>query len=235
MLMFKEFLHMFVVNRAPHLTGDRITFEFAPRTAESPTHTKDGRPIVYIQEPTDDARHIALGRYMDTWSRLEAALGTMLSHATGIEYTKIHVLMNALGTRGELDVITVLGPVGLNVDLQAALSKLLARIKTNNTRRNNIVHGSWILEIRILDWNGQIGTRLNQYRYYEPSDPEAEQAVHLPENRDVRDKYLFSIQRIQALTRELSRLTNDIAIFNGDRVGAPAGQRAVLVRRPPQN
>ena len=64
--------------------------------------------------------------------------------ATGMNPNNVHVLMNALGIRGDLDVLTVLGPIGLDEATTANLIALLERVKANNTRRNNIVHGASI-------------------------------------------------------------------------------------------
>ncbi len=170
--MLKHFSELVVVNRTKGLIRGSVDITFARQAADSPTHTPDGNPILYIEEPEDDQRHIALGKFMDAWSSLEIPIGTLLAKATGTERENIAVLMNALGTRGQLDVISVLGRVGLDDAAAVELTDILERVKTSNTRRNHIVHGRWILEARLYNANGRVLMRLEQKRLYDVSNPE---------------------------------------------------------------
>ena len=238
-MMFQEFYKLFVVNNIAHLcpTG-QLTLEYAPRTVGSPSHREDGTPIIYIEEPADDERHTVLGRFMDAWSRLEHSLTIMLSDTLGIVPPLVYPITNSLGTRGLHDVLKMLRPIGLKEVGQTRLMALLDRVKTQNTRRNSIAHGAWVLELRLYDWGGNIGTRRFQYRFYEPSSPEERQALadkQNPKHRDMRAKYMFSIARISSITREIGRLREDIEGFNLGLMGVPEGQRLFAVEFPPHN
>lgn len=230
--MLKGFDEIVVVNRTNGLVTSNLKVETdppTPHTPESPDFTPDGTPIAYVKEPMDNRRHIALGRFMDAWSKLESAIATVLCDSTGLDRKEANVLMNALGTRGQLDVIDVLGGSGLSDAQQAELVALMGRVRTNNTRRNYIVHGNWVLEVRLYNANGKLLVRLHQQRRYPVSDKTVRNALNKPENKRDRLKYVFSIPRIDAITKELEQLKDDISEFNRVRHGLPEGSRRYLV------
>lgn len=227
--MLEHFSELCFVNRAHDLTGGGCDISFEAQTDDSATHTEDGRPILYVKEPEGDERHIALGKFMDAWSDVERVVGTLLSHVVGTPSENIAVLMNALGTRGQMDVLNVLGRIGLSEAETDALTALLERLKTNNTRRNHIVHGRWMLELRAYSHNGRLITRLEQFRIYDVSDPAMRRALRHVENRRERSKYMFSIRRILALSKELKQLSKDFSAFYRKRKGLPEGAQQYLV------
>lgn len=134
---------------------------------------------------------------------------------------------------GDLDVLNVLGPPSLTPKTRGEMNALLDRVRTQNTRRNRIVHGSWTLELRLFNWNGVVGVRRYQYRYYKPNDEATELAIMKGQSRDARSKYLFSISRIDALTNEMLRLATDLQEFIAQIDGRPKGSRGVLLRGGP--
>jgi hypothetical protein len=227
-LNLKEFQQLLFVNRAKTLLKTiNVTNEH--KTEASPEFTVDGSPIIYVVEPVDDERHIVLGKFMDAWSLLEIAIAEMLADVTGVDVANIPVLMNALGTRGELDVISILGPTGLKPSQREALTKLLGRIKDNNTKRNRIVHGHWVLEVWLYDWNGRLGLRRYQHRMYDPSDPDVRRSLSDPTSKAARAGYMFSLPRIKGVTAEVRKLATDISRFTALKHGIVLGPRRYLV------
>jgi len=227
--MLTGFDHFLVVDRTNGLLTGGFEVSLAPQTADSPEHNSSGMPIIYIKEPTDNARHIALGKFMDAWSKLENCIASSLCDATGLHRMNADVLMNALGTRGQLEVISLLGFSGLPAAQETTLRALLGRVRNNNTRRNHIVHGSWALEAKLYDANGKAIVRLTQQRRYPVSDPEMREALKRPENKRERAKYVFSVRRIQGITKELEQLSEDFSAFHRVRHGLPEGTRRYLV------
>lgn len=227
--MLDEFRELRVINRTRGLIRGNFTVSWEPQTATSPSHDANGHPIIYVKEPNDDERHIALGRFMDAWSTLEDGVATMLSDATGIDLGTVPTFMNALGMRGQLDVISVLGPAGLSDAQQKELAALLDRVKTKNTKRNHLVHGSWLLEYKLLNRKDSLVRVVTQYRVYEPSDPALRDAIKDQSNRKERDKYMFSIARIHTLIEEVNVLRKDVSKFNRVRRGLPEGAQQFRV------
>lgn len=221
--MLREFQQMLVLNKTG-LDPFRATFEFTPQKPDSPT-TKNGNPIIYVEEPSDNSRHIALGRYLDAWSRVETGISALVRRSTGSQIGQAHILMNALGMHGALDVLNVMPINGISKAQHSKLCALLDRVKNQNTNRNRIVHGKWLLELRLFDWGGKIGVRRFQYRYYPPSDPQVIEAIRSETDKRARKKYLFSIPRVEGITAEVLRLSEELQEFMAEIDNRPKGTR----------
>lgn len=227
--LFKQFTELRVVNRTNGLIRGDFTIRLDPEVEPRPAHEPDGSHIVYIREPRGNERHIVLGKFMDVWSQLESCIAVMLCDSAGIALRNGSVFMNALGTRGQTDVIALMAPQKLTNPQKVELTALLERIKRANTRRNHIVHGQWALEAILQNHNGRVGTKLTQYRIYSVSDPAVRDAMRQPENRDERAKYMFSVARIRSLTKSLDRLANDVSAFWKRVRGMPPDAKRFLV------
>ena len=156
---------------------------------------------------------MALGRFMDEWSKLEIALGSLLSRALKLGSGQLPALANSLGTRGILDVLSVQMTrklPGANVELA---QKLLDRVKEKNTQRNYLTHGFWILEWNIVDQGGRPAAIPRVYRGYTPTDPDVAERLKDPRNRKERLRFMFTVKRIDALSLSVGALCLDISRF----------------------
>jgi len=177
----------------------------------------DGRYKIVLFQPTGDERHVALGKFMDAWSKVEMNIRLILSVLIDTDNETMPTVMNALGTRGQLDVMLSLAHVKLTAQANIEIEALLERIKVNNTKRNYIVHGYWALEFKLVSQGNKPGLVHRQYRVYDPSGiPLPKGAAEQAESA----KYRFSIPRINSLTTELMRIWTDLGAFMNKHIGA---------------
>lgn len=163
--------------------------------------------------PDEDERHIALGKFMDRWSGLEQQMRCLLGGILNTEPAHMPVIMNSLGTRGQLDVLMALGSRIFDDNSFVELSAILSRIKEANTRRNYIVHGHWLTEV-LMRWHGKTPAVVYKvYRAYLPSDPDKEMLARDIKNKKDREKYYFSVRRIHAIAQSIFQCTGHLANF----------------------
>lgn len=190
-----------------------IPLDDGPLPDPTPVKMPSGNYKVPFIQPNDDRRHVALGVFMDEWSKLEMKLSILLSAALSTRLKEMPVLMNALGNHGQRAVIDALLSPRLSKQAADELAPILERIKNNNTRRNHLVHGYWHLEIVVTDRNGVPHPSYRQYRRYDPSDPEIRRALDKREKSAARKNYMFSLPRILAIATELRRIREDLGEF----------------------
>lgn len=168
--------------------------------------------LIYSQ-PDRRERHYALGEFLDAWSRLEQQIARAIARTVGIEWTQASVLMNGLGNRGQMETIKALLPARLDANGTTELFALCERIKVNNTKRNYLIHGYWLLEVVVKDRNGVPHANFREYRRYDPGDPRVTELLDLRTDKKARKTYMFSIARIRTITSEVRRLTADLRAF----------------------
>jgi hypothetical protein len=178
-----------------------------------PARKEDGTYCFPLYQPDDDERHIALGKIMDAWSKLEMALAQLLSKLLKLPFERMPPLVNSLGNKGVQGAIKDLAPTAFHGEELERLYAMLDRVKKNATRRNNLAHGLWILEWFILDRRGVPYVQPKQVRAYSPSDAETREKIANPRNRKERKNYMFELRRICAIARSIDGLTNDLQRF----------------------
>lgn len=204
------FVEVLVFNPTTHEIEWRFVKDGPP---VAPKLQSTGKYRLELIQPNNDARHIALGRFLDAWSRLEQQIARALAGALAIPWERTSALMNGLGNRGQVDTLRALLPNQLSGEDAETLNRILDRVKANNTKRNNIIHGYWILEVVITDRNGAPHPNYREYRRYDPSDPTVAALLDQRANKHARKSYMFSVARINAITKELERLRDDLASF----------------------
>lgn len=182
----------------------------------------DGNFTLALIQPHCPERHTALGRFMDQWSKLEIALGILLRQVLRIEHRQLPALMNSLGIRGILDVVSAHLASNTTENCKEVGSKLLERVKEKNTQRNSLIHGFWMLEWNLVDQGGRPAAIPRVYRAYEPTDPEAAERLRDTRNKKDRLRYMFSIKRIEALVSANEDLTFEISAFSHQFYQNPA-------------
>lgn len=183
-----------------------------------PERTEDGRYNIVLLQPAGDERHTALGRFMDSWSKLEMALGQTLALVLKLKLDQTPALINSLGTRGIIDTIKDMAPAMLSDDRMGELLSLLDSVKENATRRNNLAHGFWMLEWFIRERRGEPYLQCVQYRAYEPTDAGLRKKIEDPKNKRERLRYMFTIKRILAISASIDNLAARIQSFNRDQL-----------------
>lgn len=105
----------------------------------------------------------------------------------------------------------------LNKKAFEKLDKLLIRVKTQATFRNRIVHGTWMMAIKIhRHKNGTEVKRTNKWvRWYQPSDPEmVRKMMGPPKNSKLLADYQFDIPRLNQLAEAAFDLGQEIKAFS---------------------
>lgn len=198
-----------------NLTVADFDFLLVPETGPIPSPQslllENGKYLITIIQPQDTVRHALLGCFMDEWSKVEMQLARLLGLALSLNQDEMPVVMNALGTRGQRELIEALLIPRLKDDAALALSNILARVKSNATKRNYIVHGYWHLEVVVTDRNGVPWPNYRQFRRYDPSDSAARAALGERANSAARKTYMFSLPRIRKLSSDLGGLWDELS------------------------
>ena len=146
----------------------RFEFQIQPDEGEMPDHTPELLPSgafrIPMVQPQDDLRHIALGRFMDQWSKLEMQIARLLGLILNTSNEDMPVIMNSLGSRGQRETLEALLVPRLSPEKAEKLTLLLTAFKTNATKRNYFAHGYWHLEVVVCDRNGVPWPSYRQYR-----------------------------------------------------------------------
>lgn len=166
-----------------------------------------------LAPPETDERHIELGKFMDSWSELESAISNLLSKILSTDLSHMPVLMNSLGTRGQTDVISVIGAEMFSEPSATELAKLVEQIRTNNTRRNNIVHGRWVTEVLLRLHGATPAVVYKIYRAYTPSNVSEASLSREFKNAKEREKYYFSLPRIRSISESIENLAAALSTF----------------------
>ncbi|MDB5693711.1 MAG: hypothetical protein JWO81_2774 [Alphaproteobacteria bacterium] len=172
-----------------------------------------------MEQPTNNERHTALGGFMDAWSKVEMAVSILLSEMLSTDLNNMPPLMNSLGSRGQFDVLNELGASTFDKAAFEELEKLTNRFKANNTRRNYITHGYWLLEILVRNHGGNPALVYQQIRAYSPTNRLEREKLSDRRNVKERTKYYFTLTRLRALTGELHRLWEDLGAFRSKYFG----------------
>lgn len=200
-----------VQNRTNKAVEFQIQPDHGPIPAPTPLMLPNGSFQIPMIQPQDDSRHIALGRFMDQWSKLEMQIARLLGLAMSTNNDEMPVVMNALGSRGQRECLETLLLPRLEAEAAQKLSAFLVSFKHNATKRNYLAHGYWHLEVIIADRNGVPWANYRQFRRYNPSNAAVRKA--LDERRDPKSRkaYMFSVARINAISSELERLWHELS------------------------
>ena len=212
-----EFEYMTVQNMA----NRELNVSFPPSDQTNwtrpPLIGEDGKFNLVFDQPTDQRRHYALGKYMNAWSNLELRLKTWLAAIFQFSTEDLTALLNALGMRGILEALRAHAFKDLDETDAKTLEKLLERVKENNTRRNHIAHGFWMLEWHVREKGPKVFATCHIYRTYLPSNADSREAIKNYKNRKERTKYMFSVARIESSAKGLDTLSEELGNFFSGR------------------
>ena len=134
---------------------------------------------------------MALGRYMDAFSRLEGRMKVVVEEVLKLNRVTANSIGATLMTKQLIDLLEA--SVKNNFpDYSARITKLCERLSRRNMRRNHIIHGRWIL-VFIIENEGS-GSEAYWVRDYNHINPDIE---NLPYDDPKRlGIYTFTIQAL---------------------------------------
>jgi hypothetical protein len=166
--------------------------------------------------PTEP-RDLALGQYMDAWSRLETFILLVLRELLGTDERAVRAVAAALSAKQLKDLLTTLGTMRLTDVGAKRLTTLCERFSKHNTKRNNIVHGGWALTTIINDAPGGKSLITTTWvRSYTPVQYEAAQNAGRYDLPKVGGVTAFTIPQMQTAMDHVLTLMGEFSIFYGE-------------------
>jgi hypothetical protein len=161
-------------------------------------------------------RDLALGRFMDEWSQLEASLRDLLhilSQAPSEAAFSIAAAIPDLGRMNEL--LQALGQLYLEKDDQDELAAIGKYLLISTRYRNSIVHGQWGLTHN-KERKVTLGVvhDLMWIRIYTLIDKQKETYAALGMDAAAQERFVFTIERLQERAQKVLEFTNRIYRFS---------------------
>jgi hypothetical protein len=173
--------------------------------------------LVYIDPeiPPENDKHVALGRFMDTWSKFETQLRNQVDRLllTADKSASIAVSYSASGMQ-LMNLLASLASIHISGHAKREYANLGERFSKLNTKRNYLVHGSWTLELVVHLSNAEPAVTAQEVREFPPVDAENRAALDDFRNQSARGRYLFTLPRIATTERDVAALYRDFAAFH---------------------
>ncbi len=115
------------------------------------------------------------------------------------------------------DILESLGSFRLKKANQTKLQALTRRWKSASTKRNRIVHGHWLLSIKMVE--GPSGkhdhTKSEWLRFYDPANPEILHKI-MGRRKDPKmvSAHTFKLKEIEQARADVLKLASDLKAFN---------------------
>jgi hypothetical protein len=164
-----------------------------------------------ITIPTDNASHLALGRFMHAWSYLENVLTNTVHLLMAVDHDSATLTTGLLGLRKTMDLIAGLARLKLEHQDAKKMINLTERLGKLNSKRNVLVHGGWNLEVNIIALKGEAVLLQRMVRAISPSNPSMRNIIGNPKNQKERVRYVFTINRIEGAKKDTNKLAYDFA------------------------
>lgn len=163
--------------------------------------------------PPVEARDMALGRYMDTFSRLEGRMKLVVKEVLKLDPITANSIAATLMTKQIIDLLEAC--VKLNFpDHSGRITKICKRLSKRNMRRNHIIHGRWEF-VWTVDSDGN--NDAYWIRNYNHINPDIENLTHDDPKR--LGIYTFTIQEldkasghVQEMNEALSALAAELQL-----------------------
>jgi len=176
--------------------------------------------LVYLDPeiPPENDKHIALGKFMDTWSKFEAHLRLKLEDflLTADDATA-RAVSYSLSGKALMDMLLNLASRHLKRD-RVPYTKLSERFGKLNTKRNYLVHGFWAIELIVFRSKDTPHVNAVEVREYAPIDTETRDSLNDLRNQKARTKYQFTLPQINQAERDVAALNKDFATFHATRL-----------------
>jgi hypothetical protein len=186
---------------------------------QAPPQKRPG--IVYVDPeiPPENDKHIALGRFMDTWSKFELHLRNQVEMLllTASPSSAIAVSYSVSG-KALMNLLVSLAATRLSGHAKKEYADLSERFSKLNTKRNYLVHGSWTLELIVHLQNAEPAVKAQEVREFPPVDSESREDLDDFRNQSSRGRYLFTLDRIASTERDIANLYGDFRTFHNTRL-----------------
>lgn len=212
----------------PHYHQVRILHKHKDKTrhviARIPGSAPPAAPVegaVYLEAelPPPDSKHAALGRFMDTWSKLELQLRLKLQEVILSAYPPAaEAVSYSVSGKALMELLFNLASVHLSSKDRAEYLTLGERFEKLNTKRNYLVHGWWTLELVVYLESDEPRVRAVEVREYPPSDPEQREALNDLRNQSARGRYLFDVERIGQTEKDVAALYKAFTAFHNAKL-----------------
>jgi len=170
-----------------------------------------------IDGPSGEECDRALGVYMRMWGQVETAMNLLIHKLLDTDVSTAQIVIIAVGNmRAQLEFAIELGKHRLNTADADQLERILERLKTTNTRRNHIVHGTWMLFLTM-------GTPPNPkplkaksgrwIRVYGPPQREDLKELMSGKNQKLEHKYKFAPEQIMLDAEAAHNLAKELNSF----------------------
>jgi hypothetical protein len=171
-----------------------------------------------IEGPSGEECDRALGVYMRMWGQVETTVNILIHKLLDTDdVTTVQIIILSVGNmRAQLEFAIELGKHRLQPNDADNLEKILERIKNATTRRNNIVHGTWMLFLTM-------GTPPNPkplvaksgrwIRVYRPPHQEDMHELMTGKNQKLNHKYKFTPEQIMLDAETAHNLSKELNAF----------------------
>jgi hypothetical protein len=171
------------------------------------------------QIPTlpQEQRDLTLGRYMDAWSRMEGFVRLIFRDLLDTDWEVATAVFASMGTKQMKDVLLALGSIRLTPDGAKRLVNLGERLAKLNTKRNNIVHGTWVVNVLMNDApEGRTSIVTTWVRTYTPVQHELAVFAGRYDMPKIGEKSAFTLSQLHTATKHVEALMGDLSQFFGD-------------------
>ena len=168
--------------------------------------------VFQIEEPPTEERDVALGQYMDAWSRLETILLELLRELLHTDDAATVAVGATLGARQLKDLLNALAALRMRPEGTQKMARLCNRFSGLNTKRNHIIHGRWAVVVHLRT----DGNTVAWVRSYTPVDPALAMAGGDYTKPKIGDHFAFTIKQLRGAQAHVSALMGDASAFIGE-------------------
>ncbi len=175
-------------------------------------------PAEGISGPSREECDYVLGTYIRLWGDVEGGMAELIRKLLDTDMTTSQIVIRALADmRVQREMAEELGKHRLTKNSLTFLTRILDRVKSMATKRNRMVHGKWILRLKM-------GKRPNPQpltaesakwvRIYHPSNQDDIAGLMSGRSQKLKAAYEFSPERIAQeaeAAKELAKDLNDFA------------------------
>lgn len=178
-----------------------------------------GKPITLTESPdnTEEQCDAVLGAYLRAWDQVEHQLLPIFNKMLGTHQNATLVLLSIGMNQPTLrSILESLAPTRLGKNDQKELTALIRRWETASAKRNRIVHGHWMLSIKMVPGpSGKLDhTKSTFIRSYSPANPTVWERIHGPKkDQKLVATHMFRLKDIEQFTNDVRKLARDMKSF----------------------
>jgi hypothetical protein len=158
--------------------------------------------------------HQSVGLLLHEFSKLEGSIGFLFATFLEAPIGKSAIITDYVSGKSLSDLLRNLGSFCLSDAKQLELVNLVERLSSAYSKRNKIVHGSWMIETSVyIDRKKQVAYKNRVYRHYPCSSKKDRMALSNPREQRIRVNHYFDSRRIYGVMSQVSKLNEDFQSF----------------------